>query len=365
MASLRRGHRQRLRRPGLPRRRPAAAGRRQPGRADLGGGRLRRAAGRVRLGPLDRLGHRLPGDGRPATTATSGRCRSCRPSPASPRPSATGRSSRCPSRSPSCRPTRRASSAASSRPSSSSRRRPCCAARSTPAGRPTSCGRGSPRRQRPPARYGHGAIYTQKAFQLLDRLGWERADTGAAAPRADDRRTAPARTRCRTCGRSRGRSPPSTSSALAAIEPDPSWRGRRRACAPRSSAVGPTARRRSAAVAALRDGRRHRRRARRRRRRGRRAHAALRPGGRVRLPRRLRLARHHPRPHLRQRRALARRHAAESRPTPCAWRCGACSSPTGPVATSGTPTSVARRRGRPRHDRRRRRRRGAAAPGAR
>jgi nitrite reductase/ring-hydroxylating ferredoxin subunit len=25
--------------------------------------------------------------------------------------------------------------------------------------------------------YGHGAIYTQKAFQLLDRLGWQRADT--------------------------------------------------------------------------------------------------------------------------------------------------------------------------------------------
>lgn len=25
--------------------------------------------------------------------------------------------------------------------------------------------------------YGHGAIYTHKAFQLLDRLGWERADT--------------------------------------------------------------------------------------------------------------------------------------------------------------------------------------------
>ena len=25
--------------------------------------------------------------------------------------------------------------------------------------------------------YGHGAIYAQKAFQLLDRLGWERADT--------------------------------------------------------------------------------------------------------------------------------------------------------------------------------------------
>ena len=25
--------------------------------------------------------------------------------------------------------------------------------------------------------YGHGAIYAQKAFQLLDRIGWERADT--------------------------------------------------------------------------------------------------------------------------------------------------------------------------------------------
>ena len=25
--------------------------------------------------------------------------------------------------------------------------------------------------------YGHGAIYAQKAFQLLARLGWERADT--------------------------------------------------------------------------------------------------------------------------------------------------------------------------------------------
>src|SRR5690606_2769780 len=25
--------------------------------------------------------------------------------------------------------------------------------------------------------YGHGAIYSQKAFQLLDRIGWDRADT--------------------------------------------------------------------------------------------------------------------------------------------------------------------------------------------
>ena len=31
--------------------------------------------------------------------------------------------------------------------------------------------------------YGHGAIYLQKAFELLDRLGWERATDGAAAPR--------------------------------------------------------------------------------------------------------------------------------------------------------------------------------------
>ena len=54
----------------------------------------------------------------------------------------------------------------------------CCAAPSTPAATPTTCGRGSPASSATTcSRYGHGAIYTQKAFQLLDVLGWERADT--------------------------------------------------------------------------------------------------------------------------------------------------------------------------------------------
>ena len=75
-------------------------------------------------------------------------------------------------------PIRRRSSAASSRPSGSNRRRRCSAARSTPDGPPTRCGRGSPAVVSDHLlSYGHGAIYAQKAFQLLDRLGWERADT--------------------------------------------------------------------------------------------------------------------------------------------------------------------------------------------
>ena len=76
------------------------------------------------------------------------------------------------------RPTRGPSSAGSSRPSSSSLRRRCCAARSSRATAPADI--------RPwftdivsdhLLSYGHGAIYSQKAFQLLERLGWERADT--------------------------------------------------------------------------------------------------------------------------------------------------------------------------------------------
>ncbi len=58
-------HRQRLHGPGGARRRPAAAGQREPRRVDLGGRRPRCPAGRVRLGPLDRLGDRLPVDDRP------------------------------------------------------------------------------------------------------------------------------------------------------------------------------------------------------------------------------------------------------------------------------------------------------------
>ena len=57
-------HRTRLHRPGLARRGAAPAGQRASRRADLGGGRVRRAPGRVRVGALDRVGDRLPGDGR-------------------------------------------------------------------------------------------------------------------------------------------------------------------------------------------------------------------------------------------------------------------------------------------------------------
>ena len=91
LASLRRGIENDYVGQVVARRRPAAARRRQPGRADLGGRRLRRAAGRLRLGPL--RSPRPPTAWRwsTCTTATSGPCRSCRASPASPRPSATGR----------------------------------------------------------------------------------------------------------------------------------------------------------------------------------------------------------------------------------------------------------------------------------
>ena len=76
------------------------------------------------------------------------------------------------------RPTLATSSAGWSRPSNSSPLRRCCAVRSTPAMTSTTI--------RPwftdivsdhLLSYGHGAIYAQKAFQLLDRLGWDRADT--------------------------------------------------------------------------------------------------------------------------------------------------------------------------------------------
>ena len=65
-------HRTRLHRPGRARRRAAAPGEREPGRADLGSGRVRRAPRRVRLGPFRRLGHRLPVDGRPVRGRPSG-----------------------------------------------------------------------------------------------------------------------------------------------------------------------------------------------------------------------------------------------------------------------------------------------------
>ena len=102
--------------------------------------------------------------------------------------SAIVRSTRCPTRSRAPGRRRAPSSAGSSRPSSSSLRRPSCAARSSRATRPTSCGRGSPTSVSDHLlSYGHGAIYAQKAFQLLERDGLGAGGHGAAAPRADDR----------------------------------------------------------------------------------------------------------------------------------------------------------------------------------
>ena len=188
--------------------------------------------------------------------------------------------------------------------------------------------------------YGHGAIYAQKAFQLLDRLGWERADT--VLPHLVP--TIVYGTREDTLPYMR----PFIKAlagvdldALAAIDADPTWRDDGRLgeailgggdrAAPLRAAVDALARRAPASTGVLdvvvdAVGR---------------AHAALRPGRRVRLPRRLRLARHHPRPDLRQRRRVGTPATCATR-TPCAWRCGACSWPTGPGATSGT-----RRSGRP------------------
>ena len=101
--------------------------------------------------------------------------------------------------------------------------------------------------------YGHGAIYTQKAFQLLDALGWERADT--VLPYLVP--TIVYGTRMDTLPHMR----PFTRALgavdldeLAAIEPDPAWRdgGRLHDAIYRGAPdrVAPL----HAAVAALRDG---------------------------------------------------------------------------------------------------------------
>ena len=130
-----------------------------------------------------------------------------------------------------------------------------CAAPSTPAGPPTSCGRGSPASSATTcSSYGHGAIYTQKAFQLLDALGWERADT--VLPHLVP--TIVYGTREDTLPYMR----PFTRAlagldlhALAGVEPDPTWRDdgdaarrdpRRR---PRSGGSAARRRRRAAATA--------------------------------------------------------------------------------------------------------------------
>ena len=202
LASLRRGIDQRLHRPGGPRRRPAAARRRQSRRADLGGRRLRRAARRVRLGPLDRIGHRLPGDDRPLRRRPARAADRAGRSWASPRRSATGRSTRCPIRRASSAATRAASSAGWSRPSSWSRRRRCCAARSTPAGR----------RRAPPVVHRHVVsdhclVRPRRRSTPRRRSSCSTCSAGSGPTpccRTSCRRscTARARTSCRTCGRS-------------------------------------------------------------------------------------------------------------------------------------------------------------------
>jgi hypothetical protein len=154
--------------------------------------------------------------------------------------------------------------------------------------------------------YGHGAIYAQKAFQLLDRIGWDRADTVLPhlvptivyGTRED---TLPYATLFHR-GLARLDLP---SIAVAAAEPDPTWVDDGRLLA---ALLGPDRTEAAlAAGAAILDGASldavldvvslavER------------AHAPVRHRRRARLPRRLRLARHHARSHLRERSALARR----------------------------------------------------------
>ena len=172
------GHRARLRRSGLPRRRPAAAGRHQPRRDGLGGRRPRRAPGRVRVGSLDRLGHRLPGHGRslrrrPAGAADRpghrrhrrGRARPAGQRAARPRPPTSGATP--------AGEFRRLVEAEQLEPAQALVRGAIHAGWSADELRPWFTGVVSDHL----LSYGHGAIYSQKAFQLLDELGWERADT--------------------------------------------------------------------------------------------------------------------------------------------------------------------------------------------
>jgi hypothetical protein len=218
-------HRARLRRPGVPRRRPAAASGREPRRADLGGGRLRRAASRVRVGALDRLPHRLPGDDRPLR-----RRRSCAPDRAGDRRCRRDRarpaeSSRCPIRSevlPADPRGRR--SAPRWRRSSSSGPRRWCAVRWQAVPTSTSCGRGSP------TWCATTCCRTATARSTRRRRSSCSNASGGTGPtrcsRISSRRscTAPARTRCRTRLFHRGLAQLDLAElAEAAADPDPAW----------------------------------------------------------------------------------------------------------------------------------------------
>ena len=169
---------------------------------------------------------------------------------------ATGRSTRCPSpaRDAAGRPGGRRS-AGSSRPSglddgagAAARRDP------TPALRPTSCGRGSRASSATTClSYGHGAIYTQKAFQLLDRARAGSGPTPCCRTSCRRSSTAPARTRCRTCAPfMRALAARRPRRAGRRVDADPAWRddGRLRAAlARRPRPGGAAARRRRARCA--------------------------------------------------------------------------------------------------------------------
>ena len=152
--------------------------------------------------------------------------------------------------------------------------------------------------------YGHGAIYAQKAFELLAMIGWERAAT--VLPHLVPTLVYGTREDKLPYMRPFVRGLESLDLAIARRRAD---RGRLDG---RRHAALDVARPRPAS-GARRDGRRvarrrrHRRCPRHGRARGERSHAAVRHRRRVRLRRRLRLARHHARAHVRERRALAPR----------------------------------------------------------
>ncbi len=149
----------------------------EPRRTDLGGRRPRRSAGRVRLGPLDRLGDRLPVDDRPV-----------RRRPARPADRAGDHGHRrvgtrsAGQRVARARPRRRSDPARrSGRRSSPSGRRDAQALVLAAIERGDTAD--DLRRWFTAVvsdhllSYGHGAIYAQKAFELLAMIGWERAAT--------------------------------------------------------------------------------------------------------------------------------------------------------------------------------------------
>ena len=272
-----------------------------------------------------------------STTATSGRCRSCRRiagiaeaergRPVNPLPDPLGRLPADPA----------AAFRAAVEAERWRRRRRWCSAPSTPGAtadelRPWFTAIVSDHH----LSYGHAAIYAQKAFQLLERLGWDRADTVLPhlvptivyGTRED---TLPYMRPVR-----RGRSAASTSTRWPRSTADPTWRDDGRL------------------VAALLDERRSHR------PRSRAAVDALRDGAGIDglldvvvaavVERMLRydvagefdfhddfgwLDITHGMTYANAARWHADRRAAI--PTCCGWRCGACSRPTGPAATSGTP----------------------------